>query len=491
MATEILSANRKHATNLKSFSLINIAAIFETNSRLWMVGFLIASDLFGLFVSILIACQIRQLPGDLVESAYIKIFSLLAITLVILFKRNGLYPGIGMHSVEEFKQIVSSTNFAYMVMLGITFILKTTSMYSRLALVISWFLSLLSIPICRYILRRWMIRFGLWGEPAAIIGSSHNVLPLVEHFRSNLQLGLRPVAIIHDDQCTCCSTCAHGRLAACSIKSCAQGLALQTALILITDLNDVDRLVERFRTIFHRLILVKDKNGRYGLNNLEALDFSHILGLQVKNNLLDPWPQALKRLVDVVGSFAGLLVLAPLMALVAAGIYIDSPGRIFYRQTRMGRNGRSFKLLKFRTMHIGAGQILADALARDPALKMEWDQYQKLKNDPRITRLGKFLRKYSLDELPQLWNIARGEMSLVGPRPILPDQRDMYGGAFASYVQVTPGMTGLWQVSGRNQTTFARRAELDDEYIQSWSLWLDIFILFKTIKVVFWEKSAF
>ncbi|HLO31317.1 MAG TPA: undecaprenyl-phosphate galactose phosphotransferase WbaP, partial [Anaerolineales bacterium] len=465
--------------------------LFETNSRLWMVGFLIASDLFGLFISILVACQIRQLPGDLVESAYIKIFRLLAITLVILFRRNGLYPGIGTHYVEELKQIVSSVNFAYMVMLGITFILKTTSIYSRLVLVVSWFLSLVSIPLCRYFLRQWMIRFGLWGEPTAIIGDFHKVLPMVEHFRSNPQLGLRPVAIIQDDQCSCCTTCAHGRDAVCSIKTHAHGFSLQTALILITDLNDIDRLVERFRTIFPRVILVKDKNGRYGLNNLEVLDFSHILGLQVKNNQLDTIPQVFKRLIDLVGSFLGLLVLAPLMGLVAVGIMIDSPGRIFYRQMRMGRDGRTFKLLKFRTMHIGAGQILADALARDPALKVEWDQYQKLKKDPRITRLGKFLRKFSLDELPQLWNIVRGEMSLVGPRPILPDQRDMYGDAFECYVQVTPGMTGLWQVSGRNQTTFVRRAELDHEYIQSWSFWLDIFILFKTIKVVFWEKSAY
>ena len=142
-------------------------------------------------------------------------------------------------------------------------------------------------------------------------------------------------------------------------------------------------------------------------------------------------------------------------------------------------------------MHQGADRILKEALARDPNLKEEWDSYQKLKNDPRITRVGKFLRRFSLDELPQLWNIARAEMSLVGPRPMLPPQRDLYGEAFGNYVRVTPGMTGLWQVSGRNHTTFTRRAELDNEYIQRWSVWLDIFILVKTIKVVFWQKGAY
>jgi lipopolysaccharide/colanic/teichoic acid biosynthesis glycosyltransferase len=124
-------------------------------------------------------------------------------------------------------------------------------------------------------------------------------------------------------------------------------------------------------------------------------------------------------------------------------------------------------------------------------LKAEWDSYQKLKDDPRLTRAGRLLRRFSLDELPQLWNIARGEMSLVGPRPMMPGQRGMYGEAFGYYTRVTPGITGLWQVSGRNQTTFARRAELDNEYIQSWSIWLDIYILFKTVKVVFWQDGAY
>jgi lipopolysaccharide/colanic/teichoic acid biosynthesis glycosyltransferase len=186
-----------------------------------------------------------------------------------------------------------------------------------------------------------------------------------------------------------------------------------------------------------------------------------------------------------------MIFLAPLLGLIALWIKLDSPGGVFYRQVRLGRNGQTFHLLKFRTMHEDADEILVDELARDPVLKGEWDSYQKLKDDPRITRVGRFLRRFSLDELPQLWNIAWAEMSLVGPRPMMPNQRDLYGDAFGNYVRVTPGITGLWQVSGRNQTTFARRAELDYEYIQCWSIWLDVYILFKTIKVVFWQKGAY
>jgi Undecaprenyl-phosphate galactose phosphotransferase WbaP len=209
------------------------------------------------------------------------------------------------------------------------------------------------------------------------------------------------------------------------------------------------------------------------------------------NNLLNFWAQLLKRIIDVVIAALGLFFLSPFFALTIILILIDTGGRVFYRQQRLGRNGRKFELIKFRTMYWGADKILAEKLAGDPVLKAEWDRYQKLRKDPRITRVGGYLRKFSLDELPQLWNVLKGEMSLVGPRPMMVDQRDLYGEPFKEYIQVSPGITGLWQVSGRNGTSFARRAELDIEYIQRWSVFLDIYILIRTIKIVFWQQGAY
>jgi Undecaprenyl-phosphate galactose phosphotransferase WbaP len=490
MATGSYIADQTQTTELKIHTFKSRWTIFEEHVRLWMVGALIAADLLSLFAAIYLASQIHE-PGIIIKPSYIGLFSLFAITLVIMFTRKGLYPGVGLNYVDELGQIVSSTSFTFLVMIAITFVLKTTSSYSRLILSITWLLCLGFIPLSRYLVRRFLIHLQLWGEPVVIIGNSQKVWSLVEHFRINLQLGLRPVAVLKDDQCAGCTLGAHTQDSLCTILAQARYLSLKTALVMINDLNEIDELVERFRTVFHRVILIRDKNGRYGLNGLESLDFSNVLGLQVKNNLLNPWSQALKRLIDVLVSFLGMLFLAPALGLIALWIKLDSPGRIFYRQARLGRDGQAFKLLKFRTMHQGADRILKEALARDPNLKEEWDSYQKLKNDPRITRVGKFLRRFSLDELPQLWNIARAEMSLVGPRPMMLSQRDLYGEAFGNYVRVSPGMTGLWQVSGRNHTTFTRRAELDNEYIQRWSVWLDIFILFKTIKVVFWQKGAY
>jgi Undecaprenyl-phosphate galactose phosphotransferase WbaP len=352
-------------------------------------------------------------------------------------------------------------------------------------------LNVFLIPMGRYFVRRLFIDWKLWGEPVAMIGNPDQTQALTNYFKVNLQLGIRPVVVLSDpimvqDRQWLCPS-----LPICRLKLFVRNLSLKTVLVLIDDLNDTDRLVERYRFVFQRVILIKEQNGSYGLASLRSLDFLNMLGLEVKNDLLDPSSQVSKRVADLVISSLGIIFLAPVLGLIALLIKLDSRGDVFYRQPRLGRNGRVFQLLKFRTMHQNADQIFKDSLSGDPELKREWDCFQKLKHDPRVTRVGKFLRKFSLDEVPQLWNVWKGEMSLAGPRPIMVDQRKLYGESIKLYIRVAPGMTGLWQISGRNETTFRDRAALDIEYIQRWSHWLDIYILFKTIKVVFWQKGAY
>ena len=172
-------------------------------------------------------------------------------------------------------------------------------------------------------------------------------------------------------------------------------------------------------------------------------------------------------------------------------IKLDSKGPVIYRQSRIGRQGRKFHVCKFRTMVQNADQILQTYLNNSPELKEEWLATHKLKQDPRVTRVGAVLRKLSLDELPQLWNIWIGDMSVIGPRPIVDDEVEKYGNCFQLYIQVRPGLTGLWQVSGRNDTTYERRVELDEYYILNRSLSLDLQIIWKTIFVVVGRKGAY
>jgi len=461
---------------------------FDLYARQWMSGVLLVTDLLCLFAGILLGLLLRFLfTGIDLPSAYYQIFALLAIILVIKFYRTGLYPGIGLHYIDEFRKLVSSITTTFVIVLAVTVLLHTSLIYSRLSILYSWMFSILLIPVGRYLVRRFMIHLGLWGVPVVIIGVPEKALAFAEQLRIGLQQGFRAEMIISDEvDPTVDQVDSLAR-----IKESIRNLHLNIALILIDDLNSIDLLVERYRFIFHRVILIRDQTGKYGLNNLEPLDFESALGLQVKNSLLSKGAQFIKMVIDKCVAFFGLLLLAPFFALAAVAIKLDSPGRIFYRQVRLGKGGKTFRLLKFRTMYMNANEVLKMKLAHNPILKVEWENYQKLKEDPRITRVGMFLRKLSLDELPQLWNVFIGEMSTVGPRPIMPDQCELYGPYYKDYIQVTPGITGLWQVSGRNQTSFAQRAALDNEYIQRWSLWMDIFIFFKTIKVVLWQEGAY
>ena len=170
---------------------------------------------------------------------------------------------------------------------------------------------------------------------------------------------------------------------------------------------------------------------------------------------------------------------------------MDSTGGVFYGHKRIGKGGREFTAWKFRTMVVDADLKLKEYLERNPESLAEWDATHKLKDDPRITWLGRILRRFSLDEFPQLWNVIKGEMSLVGPRPIVADEIHHYGNRFDPYTWVKPGMTGLWQVSGRNDTTYEERVSLDEYYVRNWSMWLDVYILARTVAIVLRRKGAY
>lgn len=191
-----------------------------------------------------------------------------------------------------------------------------------------------------------------------------------------------------------------------------------------------------------------------------------------------------KRSFDVVTAASLLVFLAPFFLLIAAIMRFRDPGPVFFAHSRIGYRGVAFPCLKFRTMVVDADKVLADLLQSDPAAAREWRQTQKLRRDPRVTRLGAFLRKTSLDELPQLLNVVRGEMSLVGPRPIVRDEMDRYGVHLSDYLEARPGVTGLWQISGRSNTGYDERVQLDREYVSRWSILRDLLILARTGRVV-------
>jgi len=203
-----------------------------------------------------------------------------------------------------------------------------------------------------------------------------------------------------------------------------------------------------------------------------------------------PFGGALKRTFDIVVTAALIVVLAPLLFLLALAVKVQDGGPVFFVQQRVGYRGGRFPCLKFRSMIVQAEARMEDVLRDDPEAAREWREKQKLTRDPRVTSVGIVLRATSADEFPQLINVLRGDMSIVGPRPMLPEQTDDYGPAYSRYCAARPGITGLWQVSGRSETTFRRRAELDEIYLQGWSLLTDLSLLVRTIGVVVRKRGA-
>ena len=198
-----------------------------------------------------------------------------------------------------------------------------------------------------------------------------------------------------------------------------------------------------------------------------------------------------KRVLDIIGATVGLIISLPISIFITILIKLESPGSVIYRQERIGKGGKTFVMYKFRTMCDDNPELERETLSGNPELLANYERFQKLENNPRLTQLGKILRRTSMDEIPQFWNILKGDMSLVGPRPFLAEQMDIYGDAYYDYIRLRPGMTGLWQVSGRNRLSFQERVQLDIYYVRNQSFWLDLYILLKTILVVLEQDGAY
>jgi Undecaprenyl-phosphate galactose phosphotransferase WbaP len=265
----------------------------------------------------------------------------------------------------------------------------------------------------------------------------------------------------------------------------AQRLEIRTAVIAMPEMDAtaVLNMIERFGDSYSSVLVIPDL---FNLAHFGAPTryLGGVLGLEVQRQLLHSGPRFAKRAMDIAMVTIGGLCILPVLVAIALLIKLDSKGSAFYMQRRLGQDGVRFKALKFRTMHGDADQRIAHLLEESAELRAEFEQYHKLADDPRITKVGRILRKYSLDELPQLWNVIKGEMSLVGPRPYLEKEIPDMQQKEAIVLRVRPGLTGIWQVTTRNESTFDERVNLDVEYVRNWSPWLDVYILARTFNVV-------
>jgi Undecaprenyl-phosphate galactose phosphotransferase WbaP len=462
----------------------------------WIASFwLIMSDLVSnLFAVAVIYGVWSTVKGDMPLALYVRLLPILLI-LPIAYYLDGLYPGIGISPVEELRRLTVATSFAYLIIGALSFFLRNAAQYSRFTFVISYLLALLVVPLFRVCLRIILIRLGWWGEPVVLIGFGEQGNDIYKHLISNPEFGLKPVLMLNGIDAEANHPSGLSVLSLSYVLD--DGLpqewkGIQTALLVTAEIspNLMNELIMAKKLPFRQLVMVSEK-WLWGTVSVTPYDMRGILGLEIRQNLLDPGHQFSKRLLDLSIILLSSPLWMPLMLLCAVCIYIDSPGPVFYSHERYGQYGKKIKVWKLRTMVLNADQILEERLKRQTDAQQEWEGYQKLKSDDRITRVGRVLRRLSLDELPQFWNVLWGDMSLVGPRPIVDNEIVRYGERINLIRQVKPGLSGLWQVSGRNDVGYDERVVMDEYYVRNWSVWFDLYILARTFVAVLSGRGAY
>jgi Undecaprenyl-phosphate galactose phosphotransferase WbaP len=412
---------------------------------------------------------------------------------ILIFYVTFLYPGVAMAPAEELRRFSVGSFFAHGGIILSRYIEDREFDAISVAFIISFFFSVFILLFCRSNMRILLDKTRLGGIPAVIYGNGNTSHTLVDRLVKKQAAGYAPILILDDDKDGPGDY--HGIPVIHDITIGPEIVSrynIKMAIVAMPEINQkkIIRLLKTSVAAFRYSVLIPDF---FNIADIwvTVRDFDGILGLATSHKLKMFWNLGIKRFMDVSITILGGIVILPILLIIALMVKLSSPGPVLYGHTRVGMNGRRFKAYKFRSMVVDADKRLKALLDSDPEKHSEWEANHKLKNDPRITSIGKLLRRTSFDEFPQLINILKGEMSLIGPRPIVDDEIKKYGEDFPRIFSVKPGLTGLWQVSGRSDTDYGERVFYDTYYLQSWSVWLDLWIFYKTIGVVLKGKGAY
>jgi undecaprenyl-phosphate galactose phosphotransferase len=465
---------------------------------------LILADALAILVSLRLAIFLRASWIPLVDThvSPLKLplkhylsFGWLWLLLVLFLGVQGLYTQ-RRTLWNEIGHLMKAIASGLMVIFAAIALMQRGPDLSRLTILLTGVILLVILPVVRFWSKRIMGAIGLWRKRILILGATDTAVLAIRGLMADPVLGYEVVGVLDDVPARRikCFSSYKGKqiLVLGKLADAPEQMAKTRArdvLIAMPNLED-----EKLLALVHDLqprcesIYVVPQLWGLPLMNLKIDGFlrERLMMLKLSNNLAKPWNSGLKRAFDLALGFAISLLALPLCLILAALVKLDSDGPVLFVQERLGRDGLNFRCIKFRSMHIDSEHVLSSHLASNPAAADEWKKYAKLRDhDPRLTRVGRFLRRWSLDELPQLLNVLKGDMSLVGPRPYLPQERERIGVALLTILSSRPGMTGFWQVNGRNYVTLEDRVELEAWYVRNWTIWFDCIILGKTFRAVF------
>jgi exopolysaccharide biosynthesis polyprenyl glycosylphosphotransferase len=414
---------------------------------------------------------------------------------MFIFWATGLY---NRHKLlggpQEYSMVFNATTIGMFVVISVGFLIPEF-VFARGWLILAWFLAFLLTCAGRFVLRRviyYLREHGYYLSPALIVGANDEGLSLGEQLLKWRTSGIYVLGFVDKKFPVGKKVFKHLQVLGKSedLEALVKRYDVEEIILATSAISTRDKMLEIFKRYgVSSGVNVRMSSGLYEIitTGLTVKDFAYVPLVGVNPVRLTGVDSVLKVILDYSLTIVGTIAISPVLLLIAILVKLDSPGPLIHRRRVMGMNGRQFDAFKFRTMYVNGDEILA----AHPELVEELAKNHKLKNDPRITRIGKFLRKYSLDELPQVFNVLRAEMSLVGPRMISPEEIEKYDRWDMNLLTVRPGITGLWQVSGRSDVTYEERVRLDMYYIRNWSIWEDLQLLFQTIPAVVRGKGAY
>ena len=459
---------------------------------LGMLLCLTISDVFAVVLAMFIATWIRDHLTGREHPSVVGMAVVASIFTMCTFVAARLYPGVCENPVDELRRIFLAVTLAFLTFGASTFISHDLSP-SRLIVLLAYGLCVLFLPLARSLTRTLFAGRSWWGFPVVIMGMGDIGRHVLKTLLSHPGSGLKPVAVLDDDATAddrYSGELVTGPLAKCFEITRARRISYGIVCMPHFSRDQLLEFIDRYGQCFSDLLVIPDLIGMTSLG-VTVREFGGVVGLEVSHRLLRTSSRLAKRVLDLSITLALAPFVSPVVVLAALLIRIESKGPLFYADQRVGYGGQHFIAWKLRSMVVNGQQVLQRYLDQHPDEKAVWQTTQKLKRDPRVTRIGSLIRRTSIDELPQFWNVLLGQMSVVGPRPFLPCQTEMYGQSFELYKRVRPGITGLWQISGRNHLSFEDRARLDVYGIRNWSVWLDVYILFRTIAAVITAKGAY
>jgi len=444
---------------------------FQVTSFKYIFSMLL-SDILAIAISISAAFMLKFGSSYFEFQNRVKEILIIAFFIITIFFIKRLYTQRRLF-YEESKDIIEGLFYSFVLIFSIYAMTKTKPDFSRLFLGYSIMFSAFFIPLFRFITKR--VLNGYLKEKILIIEGPDSD-KIYDFFRKEWYLAYEPIGVVKFSE----------------IEK-YKGEIFSVVIPRLPFLNEFYSEISNLSLKFKRIFYVPDISGLSFTNQILHFSIAQNLPIFETSTKFDSQiNRIIKRTFDILFSLLVILILLPLYIIIAILVKISSKGPIFYKHKRIGKDGKCIEIYKFRTMYENSEEMLKKILESDENLRKEWETYYKLKNDPRITPIGKLLRKFSLDELPQFFNVLKGDLSVVGPRPVVKDELERYYGDFKKfYLVVKPGITGLWQVSGRNNTTYEDRVKLDTIYVINWSLWLDIIIILKTLKVIIKKEGAY